>query len=211
MNLKQRIIYFWDYHKWKVIIPLAIVIFAILTIRGYLEEIKPTDLNIKVINCNDDASLEEYVKDYSNRLLADKTIELGISYEGYFIHPEVVDEYTGSNSSVASSMQKYQSCVIAGDMDVTIATDWVFGEYGKNNVYMDLSKELPADLYEKIKDDLVYATLESGEKIPVAVYVDESEVLKTAFGENRPAIGIYVRTEKKENAIAFLRYVIAEK
>ena len=143
MNFKQRLGYFWEYHKWKVLIPTAILLFIILFVQGYLKEIQPTDLNIKIVNCQDDALLSEYITSYSDEQVSNGMLEYGLNVEGYFVQPEVVDEYTAADNTVATSMQKYQSIVVSGQMDVTIATDWVLKEYGKSDVFMDLSEALP--------------------------------------------------------------------
>ena len=47
MNKKLR--YFWDYYKWYVIIPILIVIFLIITIRGFFEENRENFFKLPII------------------------------------------------------------------------------------------------------------------------------------------------------------------
>lgn len=205
-TVRQKIRYFWDYHKWKVLIPAAVLIFMITFIRSYLEETKEPALVIALVNGRDTAEaenliLDEYVKE--RQIDMEKT---PLRIESGFLHPKVMDEAASADSVTVASIQKYTAMLTNGTIDVTISTTWAVEEYEKSNAYCNLEELLPSDLYEKLEGDLYFCEDQNGKSIPVGIRLDKVSCLGPFYEDGIPVLTISAYSKRTKEAIAFIEW-----
>lgn len=205
--IKQKIVYFWDYHKWKVLIPIAVLIFILTFLGSYLEEMKEPALVIAIVNGRDTSSaenliLEEYVKE--RRIDMEKT---PLRIESGFLHPKVMDESASADSATVAGIQKYTGMLTNGTIDVTISTTWAVEEYEKADAYCDLSELLPPGLYEELEEELYYCKNKSGKSIPVGICLDRDSCFGDFYEDGIPVLAVSSYSTRKEEATAFIEWL----
>ena len=207
MTLLQRLGYFWDYHKWKVLVPAIILVFAVSMITSYRKEAKELTLYIAMMNAHMDSPEDV---DFGEQYAADRQIDtqkLPVRMETNLYHPR--PEISAVDETGIASIQKYQALLTNGNVDVTITTSWVIDEYGKAGCYLDLSKVLPLPLLDSVSEKLYYAADGSGNKVPVGIYVDQTKTMKRFYTEEKPIVTISAFSGRTDAAIDFITWLLA--
>lgn len=204
-TLRQKWEYFWDYHKWKLIVPVIILVFAVSIIVSYKQEAKELTLYIAMMNANMNNPEDA---DFGEQYAADRSIDtqaLPIRIETNLYHPksEMVDDIS------VASIQKYQALLTNGNVDVTITTSWVIDEYERTGCYLNLQEVLPSQLYESYSEKMYYASDERGNKIPVGIYVDQTEIMKEFYIDEKPIVTISAFSERVDASVDFITWLLA--
>lgn len=205
-SLKQKIGYFWDYHKWKVILPVIILIFGISVITSFRKESRDLTLYIAMMNAQMDTAEEpQFIEDYG----ADENIDTGalpIRIETGLYHPKPdggsIDEVT------AAGIQKYRALLLNGYADVTITTEWVIDEYESANCYLNLQEVLPQQFYHSIEDKLYYVANENGDEVPVGIYVEKTRTMREYYEDEKPIVTISAFSKRTDNAVEFIMWLL---
>ena len=205
-TVKQKIVYFWDYNKWKVLIPAAILIFFTTLLSSYLEETKEPALVIAIVNGRDTESAEnliweEYVKE--RRIDVEKT---PLRIESGFLHPKVMDETASADSATVAGIQRYSAMLTGGIIDVTISTTWAVEEYEKADAYCNLEELLSSDLYEELEEDIFFCQDQSGNSVPVGIRLDSASRLGDFYEDGIPVLTVSAYSKRKEEAAAFIEW-----
>lgn len=206
-TVKQKIIYFWDYHKWKVLIPVAILIFITTFLSSYLEETKEPVLVIAIVNGRNTEAVEnliweEYVK--ARRIDVEKT---PFRIESGFQHPKVMDETASADGIIVASIQKYTAMLTGGTIDVTISTTWAVEEYEKADAYCNLEELLPFDLYEELEGDIFFCKDQSGKSVPVGIRLDSVSCLGDFYEGGTPVLTVSAYSKRKDEAAVFIKWL----
>ena len=204
---KQKIRYFWDYHKWKLLIPAAVLVFIISFLASYLEEIKEPALVIAIVNGRDTAAaenmiLEEYVKE--RRIDMEKA---PLRIESGFLHPKVMDETASADSVTVAGIQRYTGMLTNGTLDVTVSTTWAVEDYEKSDAYCDLCVLLPPGLYEELEEALFFCKNHSGESIPVGICLNRDSCFGDFYEDGVPVLTVSAYSTRKEEAAAFIEWL----
>lgn len=169
---KKRWKYFWDYHKWHVIIAT----FVVLCVGNFIYSVvtaKETALMVGFIDCysNDDAK-----EAYKNEL-----IELmGIDTK---THDIVLDNsylLSGMDTMEASFAEILGVRIMAGELDVFLSPEDIFNRYVQNDIFYDLRDVLSPEQLEYYQDSFYYvdrAVLEKEE-------IYETDYAETQFVDN---------------------------
>ena len=206
-DMKRKICYLWDYYKWYVIIPVLVVIFLIITIRGFAEENRKTSVYISMINCRDEFGVDEYLTAYSDMQQQEGKAEAPFRLEGGYIHPQTVDEVTAADSMVTASIQRYQAEVVSKRSEAVIASDWVIREYGAADAYCDLRDVLTSKQLEDLRDDLFMCKNMEGKEIVAGVYL-RSKLFVDAYEGDPPVFAIASYLEDKSTAVSYLLHCV---
>lgn len=206
-TFRQKMRYFWDYHKWKVIIPVIILAFGISIIISYRQEKQELTLYIAMMNAHMDTPedadfVAKYVKDQG---IDEKALSVRIETGLYHPRPEmnVLDEVS------TASVQKYRALLLSGKADVTITTSWVIDEYESSDCYLNLEDVLPSSFYASLGDKIYYAADESGKEVPVGIYVDRTETMKKYYEDERPIITISAFSKRVDESVEFVMWLLA--
>lgn len=202
----QKIGYFWDYHKWKVIVPVILSVFALSAIVSYRRENRELTLYIAVMNAKMDSPEDA---DFGERYAADRGIDtqkLPVRTETNLYHPK--SEAEASDETSAAGIQKYQALLTSGNVDLTITTDWVIDEYEKSGCYLNLRDVLPSQLYASLDGKLYYAADPNGHQIPVGIYVDQTETMQEFYKEEKPIAVISAFSKRIDASVDFIEWLL---
>ena len=209
MNSKQKIYYFWDYNKWKVIIIFLVLVILISIIRTLIEGKKEPSICLALVNSTvvkeeDTELLSTYVKE--------KDIDIDkhpAKLEANMIHPEQSGDMGAVDSVAVMNIQRYQLLLVEGDIDITVSTKWAVEEYAKNNCYRNLQEFLPENLYEKVKDYLFYYENKNGQKIPIGFYCDIIKQIDDVYPDGvRPIITVSIYSKRSGQIIDYLNWLL---
>lgn len=203
----KKIEFFWDYYKWLVIIPVAIIIITVITIVSYIEENRPRQLEVVMMNEIARAEMVEAVEnDYRAATNAmyeakDIRIEYGMQY------PDL-EHFDGVlTDTISASMQKFNAMVIAKRVDVFVTNTWVLDAYALQNSATDLRTILDEDFLAAHEEDIYYAKNEDGEDIPVGIFL-KSPIFTESYEEDMPPLIATVNTAPhNEERIKFIKWV----
>lgn len=206
MTFRQKMEHFWEYEKWKVIIPLVLLLVINSFVQTYKSEHQTLTLDIALVNAvmesaNDVEFHNDFIKQYNIDVeQAPVKIETGM------VHPEVMDEKAAMDEVAVASIQKYQAMLISGRVDITISNSWAIEEYAQSDSYENLKEFLSEDLYETVEDRLFYCVNGQGEKIPVGIMVDEIDSINQFYSDT-PIVTVSKHSERKEESILFIQWL----
>lgn len=203
MNKLERMKYFWYYHWKKVLLAVVFLILLNALIHTLLSNKNDEYLYVAMVNCKIVASSQTDLMDnYAKSRQIDQTKTPAKINVNLSMSNDKMDSLSLANS------QSLQAFVETGDYDVLIANDWVIDDFAHQAYLCDLSKTLPSDLYDQIKDLLYYYDYEDGTHIPVGFYADQIEkVSKSYKTEVRPVIAITATSKSPEAAVDFVQYL----
>lgn len=202
MNRKEKIQYFNEYYRMKLICLVLGVAMAVWLLYSVLGPSVEQILYVAVVNDYwFDSSVEAMQLDLKEYLGGDPK----------WSNVQVDDMYyfkDDSSSDAAQYLQKLAAYVFAGEVDLIVADEGQFEVYATQEYFYDLEALLPADLYEKVKGYFVYFTPEGkDEPVAVGIRLGESAVFQEMKGyEQNPVVGIMANSNHTENAIAAIRY-----
>lgn len=206
MTFRQKLEHFWEYEKWKIIIPLVLLVVVNSFIHTYADEQKALTLDIALVNAvmetDEDITFDDCFAQECNIDVSDAPIKV----ETGMIHPKDLDSQVINDEVAVASIQKYSALLTSGKVDVTVSNAWAIDEYAQSNAYEDLRELLPADTYEEIEDKLYYHINEDGKKIPVGIVVDEIDSINQLYSEE-PIVTISKYSKRKEQSIMFVKWL----
>lgn len=206
-TFRQKLRYFWDYHKWKVIVPLTILAFGISILISYRQEKQELTLYIAMMNAHMDTPEDA---DFVAKYVKDQGIDaeaLPVRIETGLYHPR--PEMNGLDEVSAASVQKYRALLLSGKADVTITTSWVIDEYESADCYLNLEDVLPSSFYASLGDKIYYTADESGKEVPVGIYVDQTKTMKKYYEDDRPIITISAFSKRIDESVEFVMWLLA--
>lgn len=230
---KQKLIYFWDYYKWYVIIPIVAVILLFSLIHHIVTQkdnaFYAVLLNAAVIT--EDLQHASTFTDYAG-IDTDE-------YETYFDTSIQIHSDSGSEADY-TSMEKLMIYTATGDLDVMVTDMGSFQLYANNSSFYDLRDILSEDqiakyehlfyyVDQKIVDELQAASdnldasyvpvypdpgkpEEMETPIPVGINVGTCQSLITDYnfwGED-VMIGVYANTNHLETALKYIDFLLEE-
>ncbi len=235
---KQRLEYFWDYHKWHVMIPLFIAI--IIGVSIYQAVTKPeTVVSGIVLNTYSQTAYER-----ANELSNDYVELKGLDPSEYIVDMNTnlaysVDTENGVNMNY-DSLQAINAQTGAGVIDFMVADLATMLDFEYRSMFHDLRDVLTEDQVEKLEpyflyidrdilvqrqayyeehfeaSDLAFTDCHKPEEMkePVPVLLDISKCEKIASIYEEPpkelALAIPNKTERIEALQPFLEYLFEE-
>lgn len=210
-NFKKKIGFFVDYYKWFVIIPTIIIIITIIMITSYLSESRERALELSIVNAKYEIpdlmyAVEHDFIDYTGEDITGNDIRIVYDLQ----YPDTSSGQEAFSQAENISMQKFNASVIAGRVDIALTESWVVNDYSVTNATLDLREIFDEDFLKDHEDRVYYARDASGEKIPVAFYID-AKVVKDAYPDDaKPLVVSFDTSEHKEEAARFMRWLLDE-
>ena len=196
---------FWYYHKWKVLVEIAVLALLISTVSSWLEESREPWLEIAVMNARLDSP--EAAQALSQGYIQARGLDpqtAPVHLETGLYHPNtaaVAEEFA------AASIQKYQTMLINGYVDVTVTTQWVVDAYAENGCWMDLRQILPAQTLAAVEDRLHYVPGDGG-PIPVGILARDLEPVGRWYPEDPPILTVSAFSRRDSAATDFLLWLL---
>ena len=210
-NFKRKIGFFLDYYKWFVIIPAIIIVITVIMITSYLNESRERALELTITNAQYEipdlmyAVENDFIAYTGENITGD---DIRIVYD--IRYP---DTSTGAENFTQAdnvSMQKFNASVISGRVDIALTESWVVNDYSVTDSTLDLREIFDEEFLKDHEDKVYYARDSSGEKIPVAFYID-AKVVKDVYPEDAEPLAVSFDTSKhKEEARRFMEWLLSE-
>ncbi len=210
-NFKKKIGFFIDYYKWFVIIPAIIIVIAIVMITSYISESRERALELSIVNAKYEIpdlmyAVEHDFIDYTGENITGNDIRIVYDLQ----YPDTSTGQEAFTQAENVSMQKFNASVITGRVDVALTEFWVVNDYSVTDATLDLRELFDEDFLKDHEDRVYYARDSSGEKIPVAFYID-AKVVKDAYPDDaKPLVVSFDTSEHKEEAARFMRWLLDE-
>ncbi|MBE5879251.1 MAG: hypothetical protein E7288_04635 [Lachnospiraceae bacterium] len=226
--------HFWEYYKWYAIVPIAIIAIVVSFVSTYIMESRPFALGVAIMNTSDVATA---VKEFEINYAMERELELPVKVSYDFVHPKDMKQAALETDDTIASIQKYQTMMRNGYVDVTFTTDWVVKEYMQVPLYEDLrtyfdeaflaeyeeyiyyiiKEEVEAEANRKAYEEDTGTLAETseevnweeiGEKIPVAFYVEDCEALGEFYLDAKPVMAFSKDAKRKDETIAFAKWIL---
>ena len=210
-NVKKSIGFFIDYYKWFVIIPAIIIVITIIMITSYLSESRERALELSIVNAKFEIpdlmyAVENDFIDYTGENITGDDIR--IVYDLQYPDTSGGDQVFSQSENV--SMQKFNASVIAGRVDIALTESWVVNDYSVTNATLDLREIFDEDFLKDHEDKVYYARDSSGEKIPVAFYIDAQVVKDSYEDEAKPLVVSFDTAKHKNEAKLFMEWLLSQ-
>lgn len=204
MNPHERIIYFKDYYLKATIIGIIVLCLAGYLLITIFTPSPDTVLSIAIVNDYLDADMvdtwKEDLEEYYS--INPKTQKISID-DSYYIDIE------SSGGNTVASEQKLATYVYTNTLDIIIADEKTFKRYADNGYLIDLTDQLPTELYSYFSNSFfMEKAQEDTEENPYGIYIDNCNFYKNLGSViSKPVIGIIGSSPNKENSIELLKYL----
>lgn len=206
LTFKQKMIHIRDYYKWKIILPILIVVCAVSIGFTIYENCKDSLLYVVFINTqlNDteaSALMDEFV-DYADLDMKGKKITLDTTL---YINQK------NSDMTSVSSNQKLLAMFTSIEMDVIVCDEDNFDYYAAQDSFVELSDVLSEEFLEEHKDLLMSTTGKDGKEHVFGISLASSPKLAEyeAFLDD-PILTIPVTRMEEENIRLFVSFLLGE-
>lgn len=204
MTAKEKAAYLKQYYLKSAIILTFSVIFLIVALVSIFSPKPETKLSVAVINDSLlEPTLESFTTDFMNYANLDSEKEDVTIQHNLYMSKDAMDQ------SSAVTLQKISTMTLTGSLDVIIATKDTFEQLTDSGYFIDLSDQLPTDLYSTYADDLFLAK-SSEDTTPKAYGISLANSKKykdlSEFDENY-IIGIIAVSPHKNEAQSFIEYL----
>lgn len=207
LSTKAKIQFIWDYYRLHILVTVIAVAVIGSLIHHFVTYREPL-LNVIMINTSSgEMTTADGFDEFLDAYQYDKK-ETPVSVFGslYFSDDE--------NAAVAS-YQDYEvlaTMIAAGGQDLFFGTGNVFLTYAEQGAFMDLSKVLSPETFDKYKDSMIYST-DDGESAsyPCAVEITDNEWLKkNGYYDGNCYFGIFYRSENSEVTTQFAEFLLGQ-
>ncbi len=206
MSRLEQFRYFWYYNWIKIAlgcVALLLVVYFALTIyhNRNNESIYVAMINSVMTGDDQQALMDGFVQS--------RQIDTTDAPARIHANTQLLEDQIG-NLSLANS-QTLQAYMETGDYDVLIADEWIIRDYASQALLRDLSTALPEEMYEQVKDRLVYYDYNDGTHIPVGIYADDITKVKDYYPDSvRPIISLAAKSPTPEIGVEFVCYLLEE-
>lgn len=225
MSWKQRFEYIIEYYKIHMLfIAVFGLIFYVFCFSLYRQTFDDALYCAMVNNYGYNELNYEYFEDgfheYGNFGPKDLvTIDTSMNMN-YANHPAVLeadpldqhfDVTMMSNQSDYASTMKLTALVSSKGLDVIIMDSTNMEEFSTQGMVSNIEDVLPADLYASLSDRIVYGTTEEGVEFPCGILLtgtNAQTIGKMTIQD--PVFSIIANTERTENCILFLEYLLGK-
>lgn len=202
---KEKFLYFWEYYR----VHTFVTIFAVILVASFIHSIvtqKDTQLHAVFVNGYFEGDTDAEAWNLCTYLGGDPDKVQPMLDFNFIIDYEAMDQYSMAN------LQKFMAMTAASDLDVVVMNQEVLENYAQQDLFLDLSETLPAELVEAYEDQFLYYDVPDDGKgeIPVAVCVADAPYLtsRNMYGNRQDVYyAIIGNTVRLDESIRFLEYL----
>ena len=203
----KKLDYFWEYYKWFVIIPTLIIVAGGLTVASCVRDARPRYLELAIMNEESRVEMiysieNDFIKD-TGRDYTPKELKIGYAMQ----YPDM-NNFDGALSDVTfASMQKFNTMVTTGNVDVAITNTWVADAYTEQRTTTDLREMFDDEYLKAHEEDIYYSKDEAGEVIPVGFYI-RSKIFTDSYDPEYPPVVIsFNSAPHSEEKAVFMKWL----
>lgn len=205
--LKEKLSYFKEYYLKTTLAVIAILIFV-------------GSLAYTMITAPDDTAFAAYffndTGDSSSTVLIDEFVAYtGIDTKEHEAYIDASMNYSSDSGSYTdyTGIEKTMAVIATNELDIIIGDQEAFDYFTRSECFHDVTTILPENLLEKFQDKIYYYTFEeTGETVPVGIYVTDSPKLNENYYyvDKEPILGFLINSDSIENALTFLEFIYME-
>ncbi len=224
-SFKERMAYFWDYHKWYVIGSAVGILVVASLLNSFLNR-KEMAYYSAFVNVAQTIYSEDYKSAFAEKA------GINPKKQAVYFDSDLRIDYTKMDEMTSSSIQKIMVYVAAGDMDSMVGDLDTTNRYAYNGVFIDLREFLTEEEFQKYEPYFFYADKKlieaaagevsldfqfpatpsdpSGmeEPIPVAIKLDQCPKLRECYAMAPDQyLAIMVNNKHPELNHVFLNYL----
>ena len=205
LDFKEKLEYFWEYHKNKFYVVICLVALAVI---GYVLSPEPSpeaNLRIKFVNAyveglRDETNAVEI--DYEKYLGENNTCEMAFSYTKFDPNNE-----TQGGQNMESLMIEVVTC----NLELFIFDEYAMNKLCPTGFIQDLSTCLETELVEQVNDRLVYHEDLEGNVVPMAIDITNTRYAKNmGIQGEKVFLSFVVNSPNPEVAKEFVTYIISQ-
>ncbi len=205
--LKEKLSYFKEYYLKTTLAVIAIAIFV-------------GSLAYTMITAPDDTAFAAYFFNDTGDSSSTVLIDEFVAYTG--IDPKEHEAYIDASMNYSSDsgnytdytgIEKTMAVIATNELDIIIGDQEAFDYFTRSECFHDVTTILPENLLEKFQDKIYYYTFEeTGETVPVGIYVTDSPKLNENYYyvDKEPILGFLINSDSIENALTFLEFIYME-
>lgn len=211
MNPKDRLWYIWEYYRIPIIIAVvAVVLISSIGSAVYNNRFE-TALSCVILNSSptgEDDSVDEYFNQGFRQYISlreDAKIDVDYSMSPTF------DE-SSMNEFTYAQLAKITAMISSQGLDVMIGKPDTIDHFGEMGGFMDLKELLPADVYDKMKENLYFVTnQETGEKTACGLLIEGTDFSKkTGLVIEDPVLAVMSNSTHTDTSLELIRYVFGQ-
>lgn len=210
LDAKGKWQYIKDYYLLKIVV--AVLFICFLGYVGFVTLGPKDESELYCMVLNDTLDQTK-----SQKLLDDFSQKIGISGPRHIYTFD--DTYSlDRNDPDYTTQQKISTYAFGEKLDLIIADEDTIKYIAENGYLIDLTQILPSDLYSTVTDELVFAKRDKDEtECAYAVSLENSSLYQDMSSNyiykngKKMAIGIVGKTQKRDNAIQLIRYLLTNK
>ena len=205
--IKEKLSYFKEYYLKTTLAVIAIAIFV-------------GSLAYTMITAPDDTAFAAYffndTGDSSSTVLIDEFVAYtGIDTKEHEAYIDASMNYSSDSGSYTdyTGIEKTMAVIATNELDIIIGDQEAFDYFTRSECFHDVTTILPENLLEKFQDKIYYYTFEeTGETVPVGIYVTDSPKLNENYYyvDKEPILGFLINSDSIENALTFLEFIYME-
>ena len=203
LPFRKKFEYYWGYYKYYFFIILILALFLGNIIHGILTK-KETVLSIAYINAFPNIEDEVFIDDFEKYLNLNPKKQEVILDSGFYIDDQSVSPYA------TTYHQKFSTRCMAGLLDVVVADEKNFLNYGQQGFFTDLRLLLSSEQMEYYKEALLYVDFSSGEKqVPVGINISLFPKITStsSYPSSTAYFGIVSNSPHGNTALSYLQFL----
>lgn len=205
--LKEKLSYFMEYYLKTTLAVIAILIFVGSLIYTIATAPEDTAFAAYFFNSTGDSS--------STALIDEYIAYTGIDTKEHEVYIDAAMNYspTGGSYTDYTGIEKTMAVIATNELDIIVGDQEAFDYFTRSECFHDITTVLTPELLEKFKDRLYYYTFEeTGETVPVGIYVSDSPKLNEHYYyiDKEPILGFIVNSDSIDNALTFLDFIYME-
>jgi hypothetical protein len=203
---KAKVQYIWDYYKWRIIIPIILIIVVVYLIHNYISYKEPT-LNVTMINSTADDIYDTSMFDGFLDEYGYDAVRNPVSLNAIYQFPDDGSyDYTS-----AQALRALNIVIYAGGQDLFFGTGSVYTDFSDDGVLCDLSEILSDELMAEYSDDFIYSTAgDTVDAYPCAVELKDNKWLSESGCYDSCYLGVFASADHPEAAAEFMDYVMTQ-
>ena len=205
MSWQDRVWYIWEYYKIHIAVIGIGFLFLYLVWTIAYNSTFTTRLSYAVVNDSNPETagleaLDQAFKAYMGYGKKDK-VELNSSLR--------IDTDGRASELGYASMAKISALVASDDLDMIITDEATIRYYMELGAFIDLAQFLPAELWQQVKDHVLYAEDAQGQSVPCGVDLIQTRFCeKTGVAISPCYVGIITDPVRSDAVIDWLRFVL---
>lgn len=205
MSFHEKLTYFNNYYKNKVLFTIAILTFIIALFYNIFAPKTNTVLYTAIIN--NTIGEEEIInlKDqFADVLSTNPKKEKIVIDTSLAFNDKNIDQ-----SYAMASQQKLTAQLGVSEIDVIIAPESIFYKYAKEGLFVKLSDQFTTEMFTYFTDSYYLSKPEETDiEGAYGIYLEDSSIYKNSkVSGDRPVLGIVANSKHKENAVEFIKYI----